>query len=71
MLVEASWIDLGRLFVWRNAQEEGTPSERKLTADIEDSHLLAVGLSNNTICIWDLLNSAIIYNLECSGKQPF
>ncbi|KAG6556956.1 hypothetical protein Mapa_001372 [Marchantia paleacea] len=30
--------------------------------------LLAVGLSNNTICLWDLLNFAILYRVECSER---
>ncbi|CAM6110005.1 unnamed protein product [Calypogeia fissa] len=52
----------------RILKEEETTLESAIAADAKDLHLLAVGLSNNTMCIWDLLNSAFIYRVECSER---
>ncbi|BFI34384.1 hypothetical protein AXG93_2278s1330 [Marchantia polymorpha subsp. ruderalis] len=57
------WVMDVRLFPSKQAE-----TQIPHAAGTEEVMLMAVGLSNNTICLWDLSNSAILYRVECSER---
>ncbi|KAL2631977.1 hypothetical protein R1flu_016663 [Riccia fluitans] len=65
------WRSLPRFCHWIMDVRLLVSTEAKLhhgKEGAEEVMLLAVGLSNNTICLWDLSNSVFLYRVTCSER---